>query len=1375
LSLKVVKQEAKVYFGLNKVFNSQKKEDFMKIKKLLAVTLAFMLMSSSASFAQWTGEVLNTADGAGGADIIGSKGSFIEAFTDGTSAQLVFGEGHAVIDWGKLNVGSKQVLEFLNEGRVVLNQVLGGDVSTFAGTVKAGSGRIIISNEAGIVFDGGKFISPGALTLTTNKVDFNLDDGKYSFKYSLIVPDSPEGKIEITNGSKILAGGNVELITRNGADFIAIEGKRGINIENSKIAVSEAAGEQILVIDADGQIRITSSRIEVDGGETSLLSKTGIEIDKTTVKGDLIAEIDVNAKIASIVSETTIGEEYPEKLQAIEDLIARIKDKKDAISDEISEILDGFDFSEYDENIERLKNIRNIELAIEEAKDMPKGTVDELMERADAITNAIALLGPEYHGKDEAYADSDEFKQMLSDKITALEELIDAGSSLASLISDLEIESEKLGGLISLAQEQSDSIKNSTIYVSNVSSSDGLVKITKTNIAGNLSISALNTELDKVKADNIDITVKDALMSSGQTLWGFESINFLSGDVVLDLPLAGMVSVSDIVSEFFGIEDILNSMTLITEEINSVSGSLYGDEAFTKKSGSLLFSNLKAADTFSVKASKIDIADNSLYVNNGISGNVSKLNNVTAASKKITVADSEIAGVLTLLGKKVNVTDTTSGSLNVIGKTRGTKKSSVIIDNAVTTSGNITVYADNITIDNTFAKKALLVAKNNLNINGSSLLLSLGYADNIFVDGSDISLSALIAKDSIFAEGSDISKSVLYAKNDIDVTGNINRSLAVANNIDVSGTINKSAVFAKNDVTSENVNQSLIVAGENITVENTVLGSALTAGSDIDAGSVYGSAVFAGNNARTGNIGWSLVLAKNNIYADGNIRNSFVAAGHNLITGDGAKISGSVLVALNKASFDNAKINDSKIIAKYAGFDRSIIDDSFVLAKAALFNNSTVSNSLLKVDNIALIDSEFDYSKIIYKRLYSDNSVINADTFVLHDAIVKNSQINTGGNIIVKSNNKIKNSALESFDGDVKILGKRNTIKDSSIKAAGEILVKGKKNNVSNSDFTARGDINLLGENNVYDTVSFVSDADIYVQGNSFMNISADAGNIYIDGGMFAGSALLAAVNNIEILNVLAENIRATAGNQITSSALNALGDLNFAAAIIEMLETAALNITAIASQSLNADTVSAEQELQFVSDLMTAENISAQNIEFVANDLNAVNVTAVENIIARSNTDYYENYTGIILDEITAQYIALIAFDDNHLYNVIADKIDFINALKILTLDNVNGDLFVYKQDFLPYENSLPERFYPARDTIFNVGSEKWNKEEEDEFIDHKPQIKQEVTFNLLEKSADVKGDYLIRALAEGAEVSSSDSLPNDRALYIFDAFKAN
>ncbi len=290
------------------------------VKKLVASVLSLSFFSMQTAFGyQMTGEVLGNNPitggvGAGGADIVSSSGGF-QGFQNGgllglnkNEANLHF-NGDAVINWGHLNVGSNQQLNFLNGNNVVLNNVTQG-MSTFAGTITAQNGQIIISNPSGILLQGGKFETAGALMLTTkdlsgikytdlaNKELLNekINQAGYTNDYAVVA---------IKDGKTIFGIDNVLNNSKIQADDIKIIAK-GIDVKNADITASKGNivfqttdGATFLASEANKQfadhnvkfengntIQIANASIKTPNGGVQLITDKGnvsikLPVDKT--------------------------------------------------------------------------------------------------------------------------------------------------------------------------------------------------------------------------------------------------------------------------------------------------------------------------------------------------------------------------------------------------------------------------------------------------------------------------------------------------------------------------------------------------------------------------------------------------------------------------------------------------------------------------------------------------------------------------------------------------------------------------------------------------------------------------------------------------------------------------------------------------------------------------------------------------------------------------------------------------------------------------------------------------------------------------------------------------------------------------------------
>ena len=263
-------------------------------KKLIASALCLSFMTLQTTFAESVIPVLPD-NGSGGAQINGSHGGFTGVEKpDSNNANLNF-NGDAVLDWGFLNVGKNQSLNFINGNWAVLNNVLNG-MSTIAGSITGGQGAIIISNPNGMLMaPGGSISTAGTLVLTTqdltNKYTFN--DGKLNINYDYLNnPNFSDGIYNVIalNGGKISGGninliakgidlkdadltssGNISFTTKDGANFIQaaanvsktngikFDNNSSIQIANSSLRSSDPDGLIDLVTDKASNVVTTGS------------------------------------------------------------------------------------------------------------------------------------------------------------------------------------------------------------------------------------------------------------------------------------------------------------------------------------------------------------------------------------------------------------------------------------------------------------------------------------------------------------------------------------------------------------------------------------------------------------------------------------------------------------------------------------------------------------------------------------------------------------------------------------------------------------------------------------------------------------------------------------------------------------------------------------------------------------------------------------------------------------------------------------------------------------------------------------------------------------------------------------------------------------
>ena len=305
-------------------------------KKLTASLMCFSFLSLQVTFAgQFDGTtVLPGVDGGAGADIHDHTSGLTNIEGAGSNkADLTFGKD-TVINWGHLNVGNGQQLNFINGNYAVLNNVLQG-MSNFAGSLTGQNGMIIIANPNGMLMNGGSIETSGALILTTqdlytkyssffnetNGLDKNalqelLKDPQFKDNtYSIIsINNQLGGKVSGSdiqiiakgidlNNANITSTGDIAFTTSDGANFVAaakdpnntngikFSDGTSIQIANSSIKANDGSGNITLLAGKDNN----QTKVIVDGstltGNTDIKGNVvefnAYKNSNTTINGDL--------------------------------------------------------------------------------------------------------------------------------------------------------------------------------------------------------------------------------------------------------------------------------------------------------------------------------------------------------------------------------------------------------------------------------------------------------------------------------------------------------------------------------------------------------------------------------------------------------------------------------------------------------------------------------------------------------------------------------------------------------------------------------------------------------------------------------------------------------------------------------------------------------------------------------------------------------------------------------------------------------------------------------------------------------------------------------------------------------------------------------
>lgn len=678
------------------------------LKKTIASALCVSFFLTQATFAnQMTGTVLNNV-GTGGADIVGSSGGFT-GFQNGgllgldkNKATLNF-NGDAVINWGHLNVGGNQSLTFNNDTHVVLNNVLNG-MSTFEGMVKGDSGHIIISNPNGILLQGGKFETAGALTLTTKdlsniKLDADgkfhnltqqIDDAKYkddnnavivfkngnwtnAFRDSYIEAGDiniiSKG-IDISKAELVAKTGNVVFKTTDGATFVAEKANQtfGTNFKDGNtIQVANASiktnGTIQFVTKGAGNISVASVKtpnsysFKTENGNVSIVSANN------SVK---VANSDINGNL-NVKGKLDVPNNW-------DDLWNLFKGNSDVLGD--IEITDS-----KITGTSTLQTLGNI--VIENCKEIGN-LVAESTFRGIKVNNSNIIGNADFKVTGKTY-DILPYYNIKEGKWIDSVYVAPKGGVVAS--------NTNIGGTINL------DVKNNA----NFSSPEGTLNFANPNVGGNLIANAKNISFKK----DGSLTINDAF-NAKYKLNATDELSFKTdGDLIANSNNVGFGTANS--TKFEGKNVTLNN--IVTNAINVVAQSKIVAENVTAKAkdiGTNIVAKFKGEDVNSTNSNYqgeifVDASNNAKFKSN---------NNLTFA-KGSSVANQFKADS----AKDITINDMTCNNIQAKGKNVTLNK-----------SGDLTINKNNIN----------LVASEDVNVNADGILNVIEST----IEGSNINLNA---------------------------------------------------------------------------------------------------------------------------------------------------------------------------------------------------------------------------------------------------------------------------------------------------------------------------------------------------------------------------------------------------------------------------------------------------------------------------------------------------------------------------------------------------------------------------------------------------------------------------------------------------------
>ena len=189
-----------------------------------------------------------------------------------------------VTNWQSFDVGAGKTVEFVqpSSSAVALNRVLGADVSTIQGAIRA-NGQVFLLNPNGVLFTPTAQVNVGGLVASTlNLSDQDFLAGRYVFEGASRNSVVNQGSLNANNGTVALVA--AKIVNESGASISADRGQvllgagRKVTLDLGgpvRIRVNEGALEAL--IDQGGAVR-------ADGGLVYLTAKAAETLTRTVIQ-----------------------------------------------------------------------------------------------------------------------------------------------------------------------------------------------------------------------------------------------------------------------------------------------------------------------------------------------------------------------------------------------------------------------------------------------------------------------------------------------------------------------------------------------------------------------------------------------------------------------------------------------------------------------------------------------------------------------------------------------------------------------------------------------------------------------------------------------------------------------------------------------------------------------------------------------------------------------------------------------------------------------------------------------------------------------------------------------------------------------------------
>lgn len=228
----------------------------------------------------------------------------------GNALTVTQGSSKAAINWQSFSVGSNANVNFVQPSAqsVVLNQVLGADVSVIQGSITA-NGQVFMVNPNGVLFTPTAQVNVGALVASTQNISTaDFMSGNYKFSGNSTASVENQGRITAANGGAVALIAarvvNSGQITAN-AGQVALAAANTVTLDlGGPVLLRVSEGALNAIIEQNGGIRADGGTIYLTAQAAGNLAASVINHTGVT-QAQTLADVTGNIKLsADIVSHT---------------------------------------------------------------------------------------------------------------------------------------------------------------------------------------------------------------------------------------------------------------------------------------------------------------------------------------------------------------------------------------------------------------------------------------------------------------------------------------------------------------------------------------------------------------------------------------------------------------------------------------------------------------------------------------------------------------------------------------------------------------------------------------------------------------------------------------------------------------------------------------------------------------------------------------------------------------------------------------------------------------------------------------------------------------------------------------------------------------